>query len=165
MATFKKNQIDELVGGDINSNGGNRNQRSNSEIETGPYDKSYDDDSYYEKNVSTTTDKVFGRYRQNIPWFAVYSFGGSRTGGLTISYGQYNESQKNKVIKKKNVEEIIEDIVKRGKDSDVTSKDYNRDVEKVMDKIKDLELSDKQMEELIKAIQDKKEKPKSKKNI
>lgn len=162
MARFKKEQLDELVGGDIFSNGGDRNQVNNSEIETGPYDKSYDDDSYYEKNVSTTTDKVFARYRQNIPWFAVYSFGGSRTGGITINYG-LNEN--NKIVKKKSVEEIIEDLVNRGKDSDITSKDYNPDVEKVMNKIKDLDLSDKQMEELIKAIQDKKNNPKKNKNI
>ncbi len=162
MATFKKKQLDELVGGDMFSSGGDRNQVNNSEIETGPYDKSYDDDSYYEKNVSTTTDKVFARYRQNIPWFAVYSFGGSRTGGITINYG-LNEN--NKVVKKKTVEEIIEDLVKKGKDSDVKPKDYNPDVEKVMDKIKDLELSEKQMEELIKAIQDKKNNPKKNKNI
>lgn len=162
MARFKKKQLDELVGGDIFSNGGDRNQVNNSEIETGPYDKSYDDDSYYEKNVSTTTDKVFARYRQNIPWFAVYSFGGSRTGGITINYG-LNEN--NKVVKKKTVEEIIEDLVKKGKDSDVKPKDYNPDVEKVMDKIKDLELSEKQMEELIKAIHDKKNNPKTNKNI
>ena len=164
MATFKKKQLDELVGGDMFSNGNDRNPVNNSEIETGPYDKSYDDDSYYEKNVSTTTDKVFGRYRQNIPWFAVYSFGGSRTGGITINYGQYNENT-NQVVKKKTVEEIIEDLVKRGKDSDVTSKDYNPDVEKVMDKIKALDLSEKEMEELIKAIQDKKNNPKTNKNI
>jgi hypothetical protein len=162
MARFKKEQLDELVGGDIFSNGGDRNQVNNSEIETGPYDKSYDDDSYYEKNVSTTTDKVFARYRQNIPWFAVYSFGGSRTGGIIINYG-LNEN--NKIVKKKSVEEIIEDLVNRGKDSDITSKDYNPDVEKVMNKIKDLDLSDKQMEELIKAIQDKKNNPKKNKNI
>ena len=162
MARFKKEQLDELVGGDIFSNGGDRNQVNNSEIETGPYDKSYDDDSYYEKNVSTTTDKVFARYRQNIPWFAVYSFGGSRTGGIIINYG-LNEN--NKIVKKKSVEEIIEDLVNRGKDSDITSKDYNPDVEKVMNKIKDLDLSDKQIEELIKAIQDKKNNPKKNKNI
>ena len=66
MATFKKKQLDELVGGDMFSSGGDRNQVNNSEIETGPYDKSYDDDSYYEKNVSTTTDRVFARYRQNM---------------------------------------------------------------------------------------------------
>ena len=162
MTRFKKKQLDELVGGDIFSNGGDRNQVNNSEIETGPYDKSYNDDSYYEKNVSTTTDKVFARYRQNIPWFAVYSFGGSRTGGITISYG-LNEN--NKVVKKKTVEEIIEDLVRKGEDSDVKPKDYNPDVKKVMDKIKDLDLSEKEMEELIKAIHDKKNNPKTNKNI
>lgn len=164
MATFKKKQLDELVGGDMFSNGNDRNPVNNSEIETGPYDKSYDDDSYYEKNVSTTTDKVFGRYRQNIPWFAVYSFGGSRTGGISIRYGQYNENANN-VIKKKTVEEIIEDLVKRGKSSDVTSKDYNPKVEKVLDEINELDLSETQIEELLKAIEDKKNNPKTNKNL
>jgi hypothetical protein len=164
MATFKKKQLDELVGGDIFSNGNDRNTVNNSEIETGPYEKSYNDDSYYEKNVSTTTDKVFGRYRQNIPWFAVYSFGGSRTGGITINYG-LNEENKNLVIKKKTVEEKIEDLVKRSKVSDVNSKDYNPKVEKVLDEISDLDLSEKQIEELLKALEDKKNNPKTNKNL
>jgi hypothetical protein len=165
MATFKKKQLDELVGGDIYSVGGDRNQVNNSEIETGPYDKSYDDDSYYEKNVSTTTDRVFARYRQNIPWFAVYSFGGSRTGGLTINYGTFAENSNSTIIKKKTVEEKIEDLVKRSKSSDVTSKDYNPKVEKVMDEINDLDLTDTQIEELLKAINDKKNNPKTNKNL
>ena len=163
MATFKKKQLDELVGGDIYSDGGDRNQVNNSEIETGPYDKTYDDDSYYEKNVSTTTDRVFARYRQNIPWFAVYSFGGSRVGGLTINYGTFAENST--IIKKKTVEEKIEDLVKRSKSSDVTSKDYNPKVEKVMDEINDLDLTDTQIEELLKAIKDKKNNPKTNKNL
>ena len=165
MATFKKKQLDELVGGDIYSDGGDRNQVNNSEIETGPYDKTYDDDSYYEKNVSTTTDRVFARYRQNIPWFAVYSFGGSRVGGLTINYGTFAENSNSTIIKKKTVEEKIEDLVKRSKTSDVTSKDYNPKVEKVMDEINDLDLSEKQIEELLKAIKDKKNNPKTNKNL
>ena len=163
MATIKKKQLDELVGGDIYSDGGDRNQVNNSEIETGPYDKTYDDDSYYEKNVSTTTDRVFARYRQNIPWFAVYSFGGSRVGGLTINYGTFAENST--IIKKKTVEEKIEDLVKRSKSSDVTSKDYNPKVEKVMDEINDLDLTDTQIEELLKAIKDKKNNPKTNKNL
>jgi hypothetical protein len=165
MATIKKKQLDELVGGDIYSDGGDRNQVNNSEIETGPYDKTYDDDSYYEKNVSTTTDRVFARYRQNIPWFAVYSFGGSRVGGLTINYGTFAENSNSTIIKKKTVEEKIEDLVKRSKTSDVTSKDYNPKVEKVMDEINDLDLSEKQIEELLKAIKDKKNNPKTNKNL
>jgi hypothetical protein len=165
MATFKNKQLDELVGGDMFSNGNDRNQVNNSEIETGPYDKTYDDDSYYEKNVSTTTDKVFGRYRQNIPWFAVYSFGGSRTGGIIINYG-LNEENKNLIIKKKAVEEKIEeDLVKRKNYSDVNPKDYNPDVEKVLNKISDLDLSEKQIEELVKALEDKKNNPSKTKNI
>jgi hypothetical protein len=36
MATFKKKDLNELVGGDINSSGGDKNAVSNSEIETGP---------------------------------------------------------------------------------------------------------------------------------
>jgi hypothetical protein len=73
IATFKKSELNELVGGDVTSSGGDRNIVNNSEIETGPVDKQWGDDSYYEKGQSTTTDKVLN-YRQNIPWFAVYSF-------------------------------------------------------------------------------------------
>ena len=43
MATFKKKQLDELVGGDYNSNGGDRNVTNNSEIETGPVQKDFKD--------------------------------------------------------------------------------------------------------------------------
>ncbi len=164
MATFKKKQLDELVGGDYNSNGGDRNVTNNSEIETGPVQKDFKDDSSYEKGVSTTTDKVFGRYRQNIPWFAVYSFGGSRTGGIPINYG-INETNTTQIIKKKTVEEKIEDLVKRSKTSDVNSKDYNPKVEKVLDEISDLDLSEKQIDELLKALQDKKNNPSKTKNI
>ena len=85
--------------------------------------------------MSTTTDKVFGRYRQNIPWFAVYSFGGSRTGGISINYGQFNEDKQSVILKKKTVEEKIEDLVKKSKPSDVKDKNYNPDVEKVLEKI------------------------------
>jgi hypothetical protein len=164
MATFKKKQLDELVGGDFNSNGGDRNVTNNSEIETGPVQKDFKDDSSYEKGVSTTTDKVFGRYRQNIPWFAVYSFGGSRTGGISINYG-LNEDNKNTVITKKAVEEKIEDLVKKSKSSDLYEKGYNADVDKVIRKIEDLDLSEKEVEELVKALENKKNNPSKTKNI
>ena len=159
MATFKKKDLNELVGGDINSSGGDRNAVSNSEIETGPVDKQWGDDSYYEKGQSTTTDKVFGRYRQNIPWFAVYSFGGSRSGrGITA------EGAKT-VITKKAMEERIEDLVKKTKTSDVTDKNYNPKVAKIIDTINDNDLSEKQIEELIAAIQAKKDNSNKTKNI
>jgi hypothetical protein len=164
MATFKKKDLQELVGGDFTSAGGDRNVTNNSEIETGPVQKDFKDDSSFEKGVSTTTDKVFGRYRQNIPWFAVYSFGGSRTGGLPVNYG-INEENKNTIITKKSVEEKIEDLVKKSKSSDINSKDYNPKVEKVLDEISDLDLSEKQIEELLKALEYKKNNPSKTRNI
>jgi hypothetical protein len=39
IATFKKSELNELVGGDVTSSGGDRNIVNNSEIETGPVDK------------------------------------------------------------------------------------------------------------------------------
>ena len=49
MATFKKKDLNELVGGDVFAGGNDRNVTNNSEIETGPVQKPYDDDSDYEK--------------------------------------------------------------------------------------------------------------------
>jgi len=151
MATFKKKDLVEIVGGDINSDGGDRNPISNSEIETGPVEKPFNDTSDYEKGRPTTTDKVFARYRQNIPWFAVYSFGGLGTRGMRLM-------ETKKVITKKTVEEKIEDLVKKSKISDLTDKDYNPKVSKLIDSLNNDELSDKQLEELEKLIQAKKNK-------
>lgn len=161
MATFKKKQLEESVGGDIFADGSDRNVTGNSEIETGPVQKPYSDDSDYEKGMATTTDKVFGRYRQNIPWFAVYSFGGSRTGGVPIDYG-LREDEKKTIIKKKAVEEKIEDLVKKSKNSDVTDKNYNPKLAKIIDTIKDVDLTDSQIEDLKKALEDKKNENKPK---
>ena len=136
MATFKKKDLNELVGGDMTSSGGDRNAISNSEIETGPVAKQWDDDSYYEKGQSTTTDKVFGRYRQNIPWFAVYSFGGSRSGRGIRAEGTST------VITKNTVEEEI--IAKKNKENDLVDKKLETLVDKIedsglsKDKIKDI---------------------------
>jgi hypothetical protein len=86
MATFKKKELNEIVGGDFTATGSDRNSIANSEIETGPVDKPFNNTSNYEKGQSTTSDTVFGRYRQNIPWFVVYSFGGSGSGrGITAN--------------------------------------------------------------------------------
>lgn len=153
MSTFKKKDLNELVGGDINSGGGDRNVTNDSEIETGPVQKPYNDTSDYEKGQSTTSDKVFGRYRQNIPWFAVYSFGGRRSGA---SLRNEENNQKSVTVKKKNVEEKIEDLVKKSKNSDVTEKDYNPKVSKIIDTIKDAELTDKQLDDLTNVILSKK---------
>jgi hypothetical protein len=155
---INKKQLDELVGGDIFSDGGDRNQVKDKEIETGPVDKPFNDSSDYQKGKSTTTDKVFSRYRQNIPWFAVYSFGGSTTGGLPMYYGQISKlSEDKKTMSKKDLEEIIEDLVKKRQNNDVTDKNYNPKVSKIVDTITDSDLTDDQLEQLKKAIESKKE--------
>lgn len=162
MTTFKKKDLNELVGGDINSDGGDRNVTNNSEIETGPVQKSFNDTSDYEKGQSPTTDKIAKRYRQDIPWFAVYSFGGTRSSG---SVKEAEKTEKSVVIKKNTVEEKIEDLVKKSKDSEVTQKGNNPKVNKLIDTIKDCDLTDKQLEDLANAILDKKNNPKKIKNI
>lgn len=143
MATFKKKDLNELVGGDVFAGGNDRNVTNNSEIETGPVQKPYNDDSDYERGTSTTTDRVAGRYRQNIPWFAVYSFGGTRAGGAKTAF-------ESKIISKKSVEEKIEDLVKKSKDTEVTEKNYNPKLAKIIDTIEDGGLTDKQLEDLAK---------------
>jgi hypothetical protein len=160
---INKKQLDELVGGDIFSDGGDRNQIKDKEIETGPVDKPFNDYSDYQKGKSTTTDKVFSRYRQNIPWFAVYSFGGSETGGLPMYYGQISKlSEDKKNISKKDLEEIIEDLVKKRLTNDVTEKNYNPKISKIISNIEDTDLSEEQLEELKKAIEAKKNNSKNK---
>jgi len=154
MNTFIKKQLQELVGGDINALGNDRNVTNNSEIETGPVDKPYNDTSTYEKGLPTTSDKVFGRYRQNIPWFAVYSFGGTRVGG------SLNENKR--IVTKKQVEEKIEDLVKKSKSSDLTSKDSNPNLDKLIDKIEDMDLNEKQIQLLIRLLSDKEPKNENK---
>lgn len=149
---MNKKQLDELVGGDINALGNDKPYNGNSEIETGPVQKAYNDDSDYEKGISTTSDVVFGLYRQNIPWFAVYSYGGGRTQAGIVTF----ESKEKKTILTKNkVEEKIDDLVKKKNSSDVTSKDYNPKVAKLIDTIENAELTEKQLEDLKKAIQTK----------
>jgi hypothetical protein len=148
MKTIKKKDLTELVGGDMYSSGGDKTFNSNSEIETGPVQKPFDDNSNYEKGMSTTSDRVFGRYRQNIPWFAVYSYGGTRAAGGLKTFESVT-------VTKKSVEEKIEDLVKKSKVSDVTEKDYNPKVAKIIDTINDAELTEKQLEDLKKAIHDK----------
>jgi hypothetical protein len=154
MNTFIKKQLQELVGGDANAMGNDRNATNDTEIEPGPVTKPYNDDTTYVKGRPTTSDKVFGRYRQNIPWFAVYSFGGTRVGG------SLNENKR--VITKKQVEEKIEDLVKKSKSSDLTSKDSNPTLEKLIDRINDIDLNEKQIKVLIDLLCDKEPKQNNK---
>ena len=158
MSTFKKKHLEELVGGDMNAMGNDRNPTNDSEIETGPVAKDFKDESNYEKGISTDSDTVFGRYRQNIPWFAVYSFGGTRQGvGTSYNVGM---AENTNILKKKTVEEKIEDLVKKSKSNDVTEKGYNPTVSKLISKIEDEELTDNQLEQLKKAIENRINNPK-----
>ncbi len=148
MKTIKKSNIQELVGGDFNSIGGNKPINGDSEIETGPVVKTPDDMSNYEPSTPTTMDKTTSRYRQNIPWFAVYSYGSSREGRLRTF-------ETKNILTKSSVEEKISDLVKKSNSLDVTDKDYNPKVANLIDTIEDAELSEKQLEELKKAIANK----------
>ena len=152
MKTIKKKELNELVGGDIYSNGNDQPYVGNKEIETGPVQKHYSDDSTYEKGQSTTTDRVFGRYRQNIPWFAVYTYGGRRSTMGLVTF----ESEEKVVLNKKNVEEAIEDLVKKTMSSEITDKNYDPKYKKILEFLESTDLSDEQVSELMKKIVSKK---------
>ena len=151
MNTIIKKRLNELAGGNPFSSGGDQTVTNNSEIETGPVAKSFNDNSEYDKGVPPTTDKVTSQYRQDIPWFATYAFGARRLGG-TI----YEEVKTSNIIKKKAVEEKIEDLVKKTKVNDLTDKNYNPKVSKIIDNINDTDFSEEQINDLSKAIEAKK---------
>jgi hypothetical protein len=146
MRIIKKQEIEELVDSGGGMIGGDRNVTNNSEIETGPVQKPWNDDSDYEKGVSTTTDRAT-RYRQNIPWFAVYSYRGAA--------GRIHEKT-TKLTKKQLEEEIKEDLVKKSKrDVEVLDKNHNFKIEKMIDTIEDADLTKDQLEKIKKTILDK----------
>ena len=145
MDIIKNKQIDELVGGDINAGGNDRNIVSNSEIETGPVAKSFNDNSDYEVGPQTTTDKVASRYRQDIPWFAVYSYGGS-------SRGLRNAVHEKNIITKQSVEETIEDLVKKKENDGFKDKNHDSKISKLLDSINDCDFDETQLEKLKTAI-------------
>lgn len=168
-----KNKLKELVDSEGNPIGGDRNVVSDKEIETGPVDKPWNDDSDYEKGVPTTTDRAT-RYRQNIPWFAVYSYRSSTGRGMPINEKEKtpiphdSEDDKSDVhptgssdwrkikTKKQLEEEIMEDLVKKSKkDRDVFDKDYDTKTERIIDAISDNDLNDNQLERIKKAVLDK----------
>lgn len=173
MSINKNEKIDEFVDSDGGMISGNdRNPTSDSEIETGPTPKTWDDDSDYVKGMSTTTDRAT-RYRQNIPWFAVYSYrsssgrglpldtsippmdAGSDSNGTVETFDEEDLNERKKVITKKQIEEEIkEDLVKKSKDKEVWTKDYDMKTEKIIDTIEDSDLSDNQLERIKKAVLD-----------
>lgn len=146
MDTIKNKQLKELVGGDISGGSNDRNVTNNSEIETGPVQKPFNDNSDYETGVQTTTDKVAGRYRQNIPWFAVYSYGGASRGLRN------NIQEKKNILTKQSVEETIDDLVKKRENDGLTDKNHNSKLNKLIDSIEDCDFDEKQLEKLKTAI-------------
>lgn len=151
MNTNIKKRLDELAGGNPFSSGGDRTPTNNSEIETGPVTKAFNDNSEYEKGEPPTTDKVINRYRQDIPWFATYAFGARRLGPNI-----YESTKSSVIVNKKTVEEKIDDLVKKSKVSDLTDKNFNPKVSKLIDTINDTDFSEEQIQDLCKAIDAKK---------
>lgn len=142
--------IEELVDSEGGVIDGDRNVSNDSEIETGPVQKPYSDNSDYEKGVSTTTDRA-ARYRQNIPWFAVYSYQGNSGRNLPV-----NETNKKVITKKQIEEEIMEDLVKKSKlDREVFDKNRDIKVDHVIDVINDVDFNEEQLNKLKKTILDK----------
>lgn len=151
MRINKKNELEEFVDADGGVISGDRNVNSDSEIETGPVQKPWNDDSEYEKGIAVTTDRAT-RYTQNIPWFAVYSYRSSTGRGLPI-----NEKDTKKIFKKDQIEEEIkEDLVKKSKnDGEFWDKNYDKKIDKVLDTINDTEISKENLEKIKKAVLDK----------
>lgn len=123
--TFKKKvfeeikDINELVNSDGSAIEGDRNVTNNSEIETGPVQAPFNDDSGYEKGISTTTDRA-ARYRQPNNWNRYF-------GGSAYSHGvrsSLNITETNEVK-----EEFLNS---KSNDNEVISKNNNvEDIEKL----------------------------------
>ena len=144
MPIIKKSEIEELVDADGGIIDGGRNVTNDSEIETGPVSKPWNDDSDYEKGVSTTTDRAT-RYHQDIPWFAVYSNGGN--------YGRGQAMRENsvKLTKEQLEKKIEEDLVKKSADKEVLSKTLDA-VDNILDKIDAMDLNQQQLDKIKAAV-------------
>lgn len=113
------------------------------DIQTGPVAKSYDDNSDYEKGVSTTSDKI-ARYAQPRSWWALYyGYGGTpySHGNRPVSEGEMSEAL---VDKKEN-----KDFVDKGNDSDIKDK-----LDRIEDLIKNSNLSDSAKDKMLNIIND-----------
>lgn len=141
--------LEEFVDADGSFIDGDRNPVNDKEIETGPVQKDFKDNSDYEKGMSTTTDRAT-RYRQNIPWFAVYSYRSASGRGMPV-----NENKR--IYTKKEIEEKIkEDLVKKSKhDGDVWEKEYNSKFEKLIDNLSDNDYTEEQLKKIKQLVLDK----------
>lgn len=148
MPILKKSEIEELVDSDGGVISGDRNATNDSEIETGPTTKAFNDTSDYEKGVSTTTDRA-SRYAQSIPWFAsYYAASGPRSLAMRES--------KTKLTKEDLERSLEEDLVKKSKrELDLFDAKFDTKVEKLIDVIEDNDLTIDQLNKIKKIVLDK----------
>lgn len=135
-------KLDELIDMDGTPIEGDFNP-SYADIQTGPVAKSYDDNSDYEKGISTTSDKI-ARYAQPRSWWALYyGYGGTpySHGNRPVSEGEMSEAL---VDKKEN-----KDFVDKGSDSDIKNK-----LDRIEDLIKNSNLSDAAKDKMLNIIND-----------
>jgi hypothetical protein len=117
-----------------------------SDIQTGPVAKSFNDNSDYEKGISTTTDKM-ARYAQPRSWWALYyGYGGTpySHGNRAVSEGEMSEA----LVDKKG----DKDIVEKTKDLDLEEK-----LKQIGDLVNKSDLSDKDKKEMLNIINDSKQ--------
>lgn len=124
---FENKNINELVNSDGGFIEGDRNVTNNSEIETGPVQAPFNDDSDYEKGISTTTDRA-SRYRAPKFWWNSYF------GGTAYSHGVRNSS----TIQENDYKQMIKELLsQKSPDNDVVTKYLDTDINK--NNIPDLE--------------------------
>lgn len=123
-----KKNLDELIDMDITSIEGDINT-GNREIQTGPINKPYNDNSNYEKGLSTTTDKL-SRYAQPRSWWALY-YG---YGGTPYSHGNKPVSESTDLSEDKlKLKKMLEDLVKTKQTSDIVKKYNDTDLNQEID--------------------------------
>lgn len=117
-------QLDELVDATGSPIEGDFNP-SYKDIQTGPYPKTYDDQSDYVKGISTTTDDMANYRQPNSWWTMFYGYGGTNySHGIR---GMYESELSEELVIKNNDFEIVEkkedELTKRLKNiSDIISK-------------------------------------------
>lgn len=143
-STINEFKLDELIDMDGTPIEGDFTP-SYGDIQTGPVAKSFDDNSDYEKGVSTTTDKM-ATYAQPRSWWALYyGYGGTpySHGNKPISEAEMLEA----LVDKKDSKEIVE----KGKDLDLEEK-----LKQIEDLVKKSDLSDTDKKEMLNIINDSK---------
>ena len=98
-------KIDELVDATGSPIEGDFNP-SYKDVQTGPYPKTYDDQSDYVKGVSTTTDDM-ANYRQPNSWWTMF-YGGTN----------YSHGRRGSIVET----ELSEELVKKNEDFEIVKK-------------------------------------------